>query len=75
MKKNCKPSDFFFSQINYFLDLHNDKLSVESTSKNRHTRVLKKIDTQTCEIHTHACRFINIFLPRHPEFFRTHARV
>jgi hypothetical protein len=32
-------------------------------------------DTFACEIHTPECRFLNIFLLRHTQFFRTHAWV
>jgi hypothetical protein len=63
---------------------HSNKLHVESTRKNQHEKIwhaktdTKKFDTQTCEndtfvceIHTHACRFLNIFLLRQAKFFRT----
>jgi hypothetical protein len=52
--------------------LHSNKLRVESTRKNLNARVSEKIDTQTCEnytieyvIHTHVCRFLNIFLVKY----------
>jgi hypothetical protein len=45
---------------------HSNKLRVKSTREN---------DKFACEIHTHACRFLNLFLLRHAQFFRTHARV
>jgi hypothetical protein len=32
-------------------------------------------DTFACEFHTPACQFLNIFLLRHAQFFRTHDRV
>jgi hypothetical protein len=54
----------------------------DSTRKNRHSCVSKNFDTQTCEndmfaceIHTHVCRFLNIFLLRHAQYFRTDAWV
>jgi hypothetical protein len=55
--------------------LHSNKLRIECTRQNRHARLSKKFDTQTCEndtftceIHMHACRFLNIFLLRHAHF-------
>jgi hypothetical protein len=63
--------------------MHSKKWRVDSTRKNRHacvSRIRMRVDTQTCgndtfacEIHTPACRFLNIFLLRHAQFFRTHA--
>jgi hypothetical protein len=49
---------------------------------NQHNSIVCQFDTQTyvndsfsCEIHTHACRLLNIFIGKTNSFYRAHARV
>jgi hypothetical protein len=59
-----QPYDHAYSYLNNW----------DSTSKNWKNST-RENDTFACEIHKHACRFWNIFLVIHIQFFRTHARV
>jgi hypothetical protein len=64
------------------LHKYKHQIQIRYTVKNGVSIQHAKTDTQTCEndpfacdIHTPACQFLNIFLLRHAQFFRTHARV